>query len=106
MTSFSRSEQEISSSLRMLIISDEFEVILKLLQIFCSHTELSDTKSNDALSQFSADRKKLIDHEFDHEQNSKFVAFDQRRQIDVHLHERASVESIHRHKKQASICRH
>jgi hypothetical protein len=87
MTSFSRSKEGISSRLRVLIVSDESEVILKLLQNFFSHTELSDTKNNDALSQFSADRKKLIDHEFDHEQNPKFVAFDQRRQIDVHLHE-------------------
>jgi hypothetical protein len=67
MISFSRSREDVLSSLRMLIISDEFEVILKLLQKFRLNIELSDTQSNDALSQFSVDRKKLINHEFDHE---------------------------------------
>jgi hypothetical protein len=51
----------------MLIISAEFEAFLKLLQKFRSHIELFSTQNNDAFSQFSIDRKKLISHEFDHE---------------------------------------
>ncbi len=37
----------------MLIISDEFEAVLKLLQNFCSHIELFSTQNHDDFSQFS-----------------------------------------------------
>jgi nucleoside diphosphate kinase len=67
MTSFSRLKNEISSYLRILIISIEFEVILKLLQKLRSRIESFNSQDNDVVNQFNVDRKKLIHHESDHE---------------------------------------
>lgn len=55
----------------MLSLSIEFEVILKLLLKFHYKIKNVDQKINDNLWKLCINRKKLINYEFDHEQNLK-----------------------------------